>query len=120
PLLDAEVARQGRPRLVIVVAPAELPVGPDRMWTRIASHGKRIPLQPPADGSDYLPLLLSGKPGAPKSIALTGLFATSKPEPYGAWSIDAGDTLAPLSRHESVVRLSYRALADYRARLMSD
>ena len=31
PALDAEVARHGRPRLVIVTSPSELPAPPDRM-----------------------------------------------------------------------------------------
>jgi hypothetical protein len=120
PLLDAEVARQGRPRLVVVVTPAELPVGPDRMWLRIAKHGKRVAVQPPGDGNDYVPLVLTGKPRAANAAAICDQFAAAKADPYGGWCIEAGDSLCSLSRHENVVRLSYRRLADYRARLMAD
>src|SRR4051794_41023867 len=35
PTLNAEITRAGRPRFVLVTAPADIPVGPDRMWTRI-------------------------------------------------------------------------------------
>ena len=44
PLLDEEVVRAGRPRLVIVTCPAELPVGPDRMWMRFKEQGKMVRL----------------------------------------------------------------------------
>jgi hypothetical protein len=39
---------------------------------------------------------------------------------YSAWTVECGDRLASLCRHDNVVRLSYQRLADYRARLMSD
>ena len=55
PLLDREVALKGRPRLVIVLSPAELPVGPDRMWTRIAKFGKRLPVQAPQESTNMYP-----------------------------------------------------------------
>ena len=42
PALDAEVARNGHARLVIVAAPAQLPADPDRMWLRLQNHGKRV------------------------------------------------------------------------------
>src|SRR5258706_8283711 len=32
PLLDAETARHGRPRIVMVLSPAEIPVSPNRLW----------------------------------------------------------------------------------------
>jgi hypothetical protein len=35
PVLNAEAARHGHPRLVVVNTPAELPDGPDRLWKRI-------------------------------------------------------------------------------------
>jgi len=121
PILDAETARHGRARLVIVITPAELPAGPDRLWKRIEQHGKRIALDPPDDASDYLPLFLTGKPASAKAPAITDLFVSTKGQPaYGAWMVESGDQIAALSNHESVVRLSYSRLADYRARLMTD
>ncbi|MEZ5391407.1 MAG: hypothetical protein R2724_00710 [Bryobacterales bacterium] len=64
PLLDAEVAREGRPRLVIVVTPPELPMGPDRMWLRLQDKGKLVPLAIDENDPlpDYLPKLLTGAP----------------------------------------------------------
>jgi hypothetical protein len=121
PLLDAEIAQQGRPRLIVVLSPPELPVGPDRLWTRIVSHGKRIPLKPPSDGSDYLPLVLTGNASGAEAPSVADLYTTAKPhDPYTAWCIEAGSRVAAISRGESVVRFSYERLANYRARLMSD
>src|SRR5205085_801940 len=121
PILDAEVARHGRPRLVVVLSPAEMPVGPDRLWTRIAQHGKRVPVEVPDDGGDYIPLLLTGKPLASHAPSLVDLFMASKPpQAYGAWCVETGDRLAAMSAHAGVVRLSYQRLADYRARLMGE
>ncbi|MGH9628493.1 MAG: hypothetical protein ACRD7E_09170, partial [Bryobacteraceae bacterium] len=45
PALEEEVARRGQARLVIVTSPAELPTGPDRMWTRLQKLGKRVRLE---------------------------------------------------------------------------
>lgn len=121
PVLDAETARHGRARLVIVLTPAELPAGPDRLWKRIDRHGKRIALDPPDDAANYLPLLLTGKPASAKAPSIADQFAAGKTQTaYSAWVVESGDRVSPLSRHESVVRLSYQRLADYRARLMSD
>ena len=61
PALDAEVARNGHARLVIVVAPAQLPADPDRMWLRLQNHGKRVAVQAPERIEDFLPLLLTGE-----------------------------------------------------------
>lgn len=122
PVLEADVARHGRPRLVVVTAPADLPVGPDRMWTRLAGKGKRVPLAVPEDGADYLPLLLTGAPRAAAQVSLADLYA-QQPEgaaPYGAWVIDGADHVAPLTRHGGVVRLSYDRLKHYRQRLMAE
>ena len=47
PVLDAEVARSGNPRLVVVVSPVELPMGPDRMWTRLRDRGRLLELRLP-------------------------------------------------------------------------
>src|SRR5581483_9272589 len=50
PVLDAETAAHGKPRVVVVLTPAEIPAGPDRLWMRIAQHGKRVPIDTPDDG----------------------------------------------------------------------
>ena len=62
PLLDAETAKASHARLVIIVSPAELPVGPDRMWTRLKDKGKMVSLDlaEEDDVKDYLPQLLTG------------------------------------------------------------
>jgi hypothetical protein len=118
PRLDAEAALHGRPNLVVVLSPAEIPAGPDRLWTRIRQHGRRTPLETPGDGGDYVSLLLTGKPRAAAAPSIADLFAAAHGSaPYGAWCVEAGDSLAGLSNHPDVVRLSYQRLADYRARL---
>lgn len=117
PVLDAETASHGRPRLVVVLAPAEIPAGPDRLWTRIANHGKRVPLEASAEGADYAALLLTGKPAAAAAPSIADLYAASEGSaPYSAWRVEAGDSLAGIN-HPAVVRLSYQRLAEYRMRL---
>ena len=98
PLLDAEIERHGRPRLAIVLSPAELPVGPDRMWLRLRSRGRMVALDGAFDAGRHL---------AP-------LFGSGDPQPYDRWIIAAGDAPA-----RAQVTLSYTALAAYRTRLMS-
>ena len=61
PVLDAAI--KGQPRLVIVISPADLPVGPDRMWLRLAGLGRRVPLIIPEDLSQFIPLLITGQIG---------------------------------------------------------
>jgi hypothetical protein len=118
PVLDAETARHGRPRLVVVLSPAEIPAGPDRLWLRIARHGRRVPIEPPADDADYAPLLLTGKARAHAAPSIADLFAADKDAPpYGAWRVEAGGALSNMSSGPGVVRLSYQRLAGYRARL---
>ena len=121
PILDAETARKGRPRLVVIVSPSGLPGGADRTWTRIAARGQRVRLSPPRDMSDYLPLLLTGAPRAESAPTFADLHAGSnRPAPYGAWLIEAGRTLSGLSRHPGVARLSYAGIQSYRLRLMNE
>ena len=120
PVLDAELSKGGHARLVVVISPADLPVGPDRMWTRIAKFGKRIPLETPAE-KDYLPLLLTGQPESARAASLLDLCAAARPdEPYASWSIESGERLASLSSDARVVRFSYAKLQNYRTRLMTD
>jgi hypothetical protein len=121
PLLDAETARHGRPRLVVVLSPAEMPVGPDRLWARISKNGKRVPVEAPDDGADYVPLLLTGKPLAARAPSIADFFAASNdPHSYNTWCVETGDRLAAMSSHSGVVRLSYQRLTEYRARLMKE
>jgi hypothetical protein len=115
PILEAEVARHGRPRLVIVIAPAELPVGPDRMWTRIARQGYRVPLQTPDNTAEFVPQLLTGAGGA---LSIPAAYSKAQSAPYEAWSIEAGHRTEP--RPEGAVNLSYHQLAPYRMRLMKE
>ena len=107
PLLEAEIARHGKPRLVIVTAPSELPAAADRMWLRIQKRGKRIPLDT-ENVTDYLGTLLSG--GTGKSIIQ--LYSKT---PYDSWAISAG---APVI--QGGVNLSNDELKTYRGRLMTE
>ena len=118
PRLDAEAAQHGRPRLAVVLSPGEIPAGPDRLWTRIRKHGRQVPLLPPDDGANYVPLLLTGKPRSAAAPTIADRFAAGNKSPaYGAWCVEAGDSLAALCSHPGVVRLSYRRLNAYRQRL---
>lgn len=108
PVLDEEVARSGKPRLVIVLAPADVPLAPDRMWTRIAQHGRRLPVEPPDDFADYSKLALS----------LASRYA-AKNKPYETWAVEASEEWTSFDKSGSVY-LSYSGLQKYRARLMED
>jgi hypothetical protein len=119
PVLEEEIERQGRARLVIVIAPAELPVGPDRMWLRIRQHGKRVPIAPPEDVADYLPLLLTGAARKEAAPSISARCALAK-EPYAAWSIEAGGALSDSGDPGALVALSYDKLREYRARLTAE
>lgn len=99
PILENDTVRRGRPRFSIVFAPGELPVGPDRLWTRL--KGRRITLDTPLDPAEHIaPLLTAGDP-----------------QPYDRWTIQT-DTMIPVSK--GAISLSYEALAPYRQRLMSE
>jgi hypothetical protein len=118
PLLDEEAARNGRRRLVLVVSPAELPVGPNRLWTGLREHGKRVAIDPGEPG-DFLPCLLTGKPQSESASSLASDFlASGQASQYDAWLIEAGRKLEPF-RGERAVWLSYDALDLYRERLMA-
>jgi hypothetical protein len=121
PLLDAEAAREGRPRLVIVVTPPELPMGPDRMWARIKDKGTLIPLAFEGDDPlvDYLPKLLTGAPRAEQRPTLYDLYSEGRPDTFDAWVVEAGDPIHRLGRSfEGWTGLSYERLAELRAILM--
>ncbi len=122
PVLDAEIARNGHPRLVVVLAPAEMAVGPDRMWTRLAGRGKRVALEGPEDPGDFVPLLLTGteRSGAAMTIA-ERLSAGRTGGAYTSWMIEAGGSLAAIGPPSgSVVKYSYDRLEPYRKRLMQE
>ncbi len=124
PLLEAESARVGRARLVVAVSPAQLPVGPDRMWKRLRDQGKIISLDLPSDGEveEYLPQLLTGGRRKEAQPTLMELYASRRARsPYDAWLIEAGQSLSALPKDTSGwVRLSYDGLQEYRARLMAE
>ncbi len=111
PILDREAAKSDRHRLIFVISPAELPVGPDRMWQRLAGRGKRVPLDLTGVSPDkFLPAILGQRP-------LVDDFAGAKAaSAYDAWLIEAGDRLA--SAGGKAVHLSYAAFNSYRRRLM--
>lgn len=99
PVLEQELAKQGRPRLAIVLSPAELPVDPDRMWTKL--KGRRITLDAPIEAEKHV---------AP-------LFSSGKSRPYERWIIQSDATVPPV---QNATMLSYDALAAYRKRLMTE
>lgn len=99
PILDEETARQGRPRFSIVITPAELPVGPDRLWTRL--KGKRVTLSEPLDVEKHI---------AP-------LFRSGDPHPYDRWIVQT-DSSFPV--HPGISTISYEGLEAYRRRLSNE
>ncbi len=124
PILDAEVARSGNARLVIVVSPPELPMGPDRMWTRIRDHGRTLPLALDDDLNlnDYLATLLSGAPRANRAPSIVDLYAGQRAEnSFDAWIVEAGDPVLRLAQTlDGWVGLSYDRLSDLRRILMEE
>lgn len=110
PQLDEEIRKKGRPRLMVVMSPAALPVGPDRLWLRIAQYGKRIKIEAPENAAALL--VEDGK-------SLLDLTA-DKLGPYEAWSVEVGNNAAAASKHSRAVRLSYQNLETYRLRLMGE
>ena len=110
PLLDAEVARHGKPALVIVTAPPELAVSADRMWLRLRRHGKTIPIELP-DTENYLGLALND--GAGNSI-----LEIHAKDRYDSWSLSVGRGIG--AGRGNAVRLSYDELKIYRSRLMAE
>jgi len=117
PVLDAEAAARGKPRLIVVLGPADLPVGPDRMWTRLAGKGRRVLLEAPDNLADYVPLLLTGQPRPKAERSLPDLCAEVR-GPYSAWTVETASIL--LACTARATRLSYEALSTYRQRLMEE
>ena len=117
PLLDSEIARTGHPRLVVICSPAELPTDPDRMWLRVASHGKRVAVQAPDDPNDFLPLLLTGQQRDRHAPSFASEYLSKSKQPYQSWVVEAGSTVTP---EPGVVNCSYGQLEKYRRRLMTE
>ncbi len=111
PILEAQITAKGRPRLVMLIAPADLPVGPDRMWTRLKGKGRRVTVRPPENIEHYLPLVLTGSPD--------GQPARWNQDSYATWVIETGERLGSFGGGRAV-RLSYDRLAPYRLRLMRE
>jgi hypothetical protein len=100
PVLDQQTAREAKPSLSIVLSPAELPVGPDRLWTRL--KGRRVALAEPMEPRQHLAPLLAARGTEPA---------------YERWVIQSDDLFEP---PPATISLSYGALAPYRRRLMRD
>lgn len=120
PLIDEEIARQGRPRLALILAPADLPVGPDRMWQRLGKRGKRILLDLPDNltPEDYTALLLTGAKRAAHQPTLLEINTGSA---YSNWLIESGNAVLPLAKPTPQnVLLNYDALDAYRTKVMQE
>ena len=115
PQLDSQLRQRAKPRLVIVMSPADLPVGPDRTWLRIADRGQRVKVTPPADPSTTASLLLKGRAGASLLDA-----AAERYGEYAAWAIETGAAFAPLVKHPRAIHLGYERIGTYRQRLMAE
>ena len=113
PMLDEQIAASGQRRLILVFSPPELPVGPDRLWTRLQNLGRRIAIELPTDGNDFAQALLRG----PESLLD---LCTARAGPYAAWSIEVQNVLAKCSESPGTVRISFDALEAYRTRLMRE
>ena len=121
PLLDAEIARSGHARLAIIIAPAEIPIDPDRMWLRIRQHGGVVTVQPGEKPEDYLPLLLTGRPREKQSSSIGGLYGAKSKSAYDVWTTECGTGIrACIGSDAGCVNLSYEQLGGYRKRLMSE
>jgi len=102
---------------VIVIAPGELPVGPDRMWTRISRRGNRVALQTPENTAEFVSQLLTGAGGAP---SIPADYCARGGARYEAWAIEAGQRFNSADASARSVNLSYSQLASYRKRLMTE
>jgi hypothetical protein len=122
PLLDAEIVRDGHARLVIVIAPGQLPVGSDRMWMRLQGRGKRVAIQTPDRVEEFVPLLVTGQERARRAPTIAELFGNSKKGgAYTSWIVETGSGLSQLAGDsKSVVTYSYESLLQYRKRLMRE
>ena len=113
PMLDEQVLASSQRRLIVVFSPPELPVGPDRMWTRLKDLGRRIAIKLPDDGEGIAKPLLRG----PESLLD---LCTAHAGPYSAWSIEVQRVLAGCSDSPGTIRISFDGLEAYRTRLMGE
>ncbi len=124
PILDADVARSGNPRLTVVVSPPELPMGPDRMWTRIRDKGRLVPLAiaPDAPMRDYLPLLLTGAPAIARRPTLFDLYGAQRSSSrFDTWVVEAWDPMLRLAQSfDGWTGLSFDRMGDLRNTLMRE
>ena len=122
PVLDADAARNGHARLVIVIAPAQLPADPGRMWTRFQGRGKRVEIDAPERAEEFLPLLLTGEEQTRRAPTIAHLFTSGKKGgAYASWIVEAGAGVSRLGPEAgAVVKYSYESLAPYRKRLMKE
>ena len=124
PRLDEEVARAGNPRQVAVASPSDLPMGPDRMWTRLRDLGRTVPLGIREDLplTDYLARLVSGAARAERAPGIFDLYAAQRVRsPFDTWVIEARDPMLRLAQtFDGWVGLSYERLADLRRVLMRE
>ena len=121
PLLDAEIARSGHARLAIVIAPADIPVDPDRMWLRVRQQGKPVAVQVSEKTEDYLPLLLTGQPGRKQAPSIAGLYSANSKTVYDTWTVECSTGIrACVGSGAGCVNLSYDQLGVYRKRLMTE
>jgi len=122
PVLDADAARNGHARLVIVIAPAQLPADPGRMWTRFQGRGKRVEIDAPERAEEFLPLLLTGEEQGRRAPTIAHLFASGKKGgAYASWIVEAGAGVSRLGPEAgAVVKYSYQSLGQYRKRLMKE
>ncbi len=122
PLLDAELVRQGRSRLVLVLSPSELPMGADRMWSRLKDKGELVPLTLDEDRDplpDYWSKLLTGAPRAERAPTLFDLHGARAENEYDAWVVEAEDPLHRLAQSPAGwTGLSFERLAELRRILM--
>lgn len=124
PLLDAEAVRNGRPRLVFVVSPSQLPMGPDRMWQRLKDKGRLVDLDlGPADDPlpDYLAKVFSGAPRVEQAPTLFGMQGQRADHPFDSWIVEAGDRIHPLMQEfTGWTGLSFDRLSELRQILMKE
>jgi len=118
PMLEEEVQRTGRRRLVMVFSPPELPTGVDRMWTRLREHGKAVPLRV-EDPKDLLPQFLTGAGREKAAPSLLEWYQRRESKGnWDAWAVESRTSLEPFAGG-GAVRLSYDALGGHRDRLMA-
>ena len=124
PKLDEEVARSGNPRLVVVVSPSDLPMGPDPMWTRLRDLGRTVPqsIRKDLPLTDYLAKLVSGAGRAERAPGILDLHAAQRARnPFDTWVIEAKEPVLRLAQaFDAWMRLSNERLADLRRVLMRE